>query len=152
MAYTGACMLTGDKFHIFHEYVEEIMERSVFTHEIGFLANTIKEKSKDDFIAICVEQEPRKDEVILTKEEYGELVSREFDIGYTKGYTEALEQNDALDKIKAEIEQVSFTHSFEYGEYYGEDSRQERIVNFDTVIHIIDKYKAESEVNNADSD
>lgn len=93
----------------------------------------------------ALEQEPRKDEVILTKEEYGELVSSEFDNGYTKGYSEALEQNDVLDEIRAEIEQVSFTHYFEYGEYYGEDSRQERIVNFDTVIQIIDKYKTESE-------
>ena len=39
-----------------------------------------------------LEQEPRKDEVILTKEEYGELVSSEFDNGYAKGYREALEQ------------------------------------------------------------
>ena len=50
-----------------------------------------------------------------------------------------------LDKIKAEIEQVSFTHSFEYGEYYGEDTREERIVNLDAVMKIIDKYKTESE-------
>ena len=50
------------------------------------------------------ESKPRKDEVILTKKEYGELVSSEFDNGYTKGYTEALEQNDALDKIRAEID------------------------------------------------
>ena len=48
-----------------------------------------------------------------------------------------------LDKIRAEIEQVSITHYFEHGE----DTRQERIVNFDTVMQIIDKYKAESEVN-----
>lgn len=51
-----------------------------------------------------------------------------------------------LDKIRAEIEQVSITHYFEHGEYYGEDTRQERIVNFDTVMQIIDKHKAESEV------
>lgn len=57
----------------------------------------------------------------------------------------ALEQEPVIDKIKAEIEQVSFTHYFEYGEYYGEDSRQERIVNFDTVIQIIDKYKESEE-------
>lgn len=57
MAYTGICMLTGDKFHIFHEYVENIIGRPVMTHEIGFLANTIKEKSKDDFIALCEEEE-----------------------------------------------------------------------------------------------
>lgn len=53
----------------------------------------------------------------------------------------ALEQESIIDKIRAEIEQVSFTHNFEYGEYYGEDTRQERIVNFNSVTQIIDKYK-----------
>lgn len=57
MAYTGACMLRGDKFQIFHKYVEEIMERPIMTHEMGFLADTIKEKAKADFIALCEESE-----------------------------------------------------------------------------------------------
>lgn len=53
MAYTGACMLKGDKLQIFHKYIEEIMGIPIMTHEIGFLADTIKEKSKADFIALC---------------------------------------------------------------------------------------------------
>ena len=53
MAYTGACMLTEDKFQIFHKYVEKLMGRPVYTHELGFLADTIKEKAKDDFIRLC---------------------------------------------------------------------------------------------------
>lgn len=53
MAHTGLCMLTGDKFQIFHKYVEDLIGRPVFTHEIGFLGDTIKEKSKADFIALC---------------------------------------------------------------------------------------------------
>lgn len=57
MAYTGVCMLTGDKFNIFHEYVEEIMGRPVYTHEIGFLTDEIKGKAKDDFIKLCKEGE-----------------------------------------------------------------------------------------------
>lgn len=56
MAYTGKCMLTGDKFQIFHKYVEDIMGRSIMTHEIGLLANEIKEKSKADFIALCADE------------------------------------------------------------------------------------------------
>lgn len=28
MAHTGICMLTGDKFRIFHKYVEDIMGRA----------------------------------------------------------------------------------------------------------------------------
>ena len=56
MAYTGACMLTGDKFQIFHKYVEDIMGRSIWTHEMAQLADEIKEKSKDDFMALCADE------------------------------------------------------------------------------------------------
>ena len=61
MAYTGACMLTEDKFHIFHEYVEKLMGRPVYTHELYSLADEIKEKSKEDFIKLC------KDETVAGK-------------------------------------------------------------------------------------
>lgn len=63
MAHTGICMLTGDKFQIFHKYVEDIMGRPIMTHEFGWLADMIKEKSKADFIALCAEQEPCEDAV-----------------------------------------------------------------------------------------
>lgn len=63
MAHTGICMLTGDKFQIFHKYVEDIMGRPIMTHEIGRLADTIKEKSKVDFMALCAEQEPCEDAI-----------------------------------------------------------------------------------------
>lgn len=53
MAYTGKCMLTGDKFQIFHKYVEDIMGRPIWTHEMGLLADEIKEKSEADFMALC---------------------------------------------------------------------------------------------------
>lgn len=55
MAYTGICMLKEDKFNIFHKYVEDLMGRPVFTHEIGLLADEIKEKAKEDFIRLCEE-------------------------------------------------------------------------------------------------
>ena len=57
MAYTGACMLTGDKYQIFNKYVEDIMGRPIWTHEMARLADEIKEKSKDDFIKLCAESE-----------------------------------------------------------------------------------------------
>ena len=57
MAHTGICMLTGDKFQIFHKYVEDIMGRPIWIHDIGFLENEIKEKSKDDFIALCADED-----------------------------------------------------------------------------------------------
>ena len=55
MAYTGICMLTGDKFQIFHEYVEDIMGRPVWTHELAnkIVEEEIKARSKADFIALC---------------------------------------------------------------------------------------------------
>ena len=61
MAYTGVCMLSGDKFQIFHKYVEDIMGRPVYTHEMAIKAidDEIKEKAKADFIALCAEQEPK---------------------------------------------------------------------------------------------
>ena len=62
MAYTGACMLTGDKFQIFHKYIEDLMGRPVYTHELAFKAieNEIKEKAKADFIKLCEDQEPKR--------------------------------------------------------------------------------------------
>jgi len=57
MAYTGTCMLKGDKFQIFHKYIEDIMGRPVWTHELGSLADMIKEKSKADFISLCANED-----------------------------------------------------------------------------------------------
>lgn len=55
MAHTGICMLTEKDFQIFHEYVEQIMGRPVFTHEMGIpgIADEIKEKSLNDFLDLC---------------------------------------------------------------------------------------------------
>ena len=55
MAYTGVTMLSGEKFQIFHEYIEKILGRPVWTHELAIelVWNEIKEKSKNDFLEIC---------------------------------------------------------------------------------------------------
>lgn len=55
MAYTGITMLTGDKFNIFHQYIEEKLGRPVFTHELAFYTVTeeIKKAVEDDFIELC---------------------------------------------------------------------------------------------------
>ena len=55
MAYTGVCMLNGDKFDIFHKYVEDLMGRPVWTHEFGFglFSDALKKKAERDFIALC---------------------------------------------------------------------------------------------------
>lgn len=51
-AYTG--ILCGP-FEALHEYVEEILGRPVFTHEMGSkaVADEIKEKSRSDFVAMA---------------------------------------------------------------------------------------------------
>lgn len=51
-AYTG---FTLCKFSDIHEYVEKVMQRPVWTHEMGDanFCGLLKEKSKPDFLAIC---------------------------------------------------------------------------------------------------
>ena len=53
-AYTG--VLIGN-FDDFHKYAEEILNRPVFTHEMARrdIWNTIKEKSRDDFLKINID-------------------------------------------------------------------------------------------------
>lgn len=53
-----------------------------------------------DIAIKALEQEPCEDEIILTKDEYGKLLSSEFDNGYAKGYREALEQEPKTGKWK----------------------------------------------------
>ena len=55
MAHTGICMLAGDKFQIFHKYIESILDRPIMTHEIALFEEEIKEKSKADFLALCAD-------------------------------------------------------------------------------------------------
>ncbi len=54
-SYTG--YLIGE-FSDFHAYVEEIMGRPVFTHELPSIADELKEKSKKDFMSIKIEEKP----------------------------------------------------------------------------------------------
>lgn len=99
----------------------------------------------------ALEQEPRKDEVILTNKEYRELMANEYDHGYCKGYAVALEEQESiLNKIRAEIA--------EYGSIWvayaitGHSDRDiENLIEGvlkqakEQVLNIIDKYRIESE-------
>lgn len=51
-AYTG--ILIG-KFDDMHEYIEEIMQRPVFTHEMPIIWDEIKERSREDFLNIEID-------------------------------------------------------------------------------------------------
>lgn len=55
-AYTGILMC---KFEELHEYIEKILGRPVWTHELAddIIQKEVKEKSKNDFIAICANDE-----------------------------------------------------------------------------------------------
>lgn len=55
MAHTGVTMLTGEDFSIFHKYIEDIMKRPVWTHELADknIVEEIKDKSKNDFLKLC---------------------------------------------------------------------------------------------------
>lgn len=59
-AYTGTCMLVGDKRNTFYKYVNKIMGRPIYTHEFAYdyIQKELKEKSKDDFIKLCKETTP----------------------------------------------------------------------------------------------
>lgn len=59
MAHTGICMLTGEKFSVFHKYIEDIMGRPVWTHELADrrVWDQIKEKSATDFLKLCEEED-----------------------------------------------------------------------------------------------
>jgi len=55
MARTGICMLEGENIDVFYKYLAELFGRPVYTHEIAFMENEIKERSRPDFIRLCKE-------------------------------------------------------------------------------------------------
>lgn len=69
MAYTGTTMLTGEKFSIFHKYIEDILGRPVWTHELADRSvwEEIKEKSKSDFLELCKNEERPQGEWVFLK-------------------------------------------------------------------------------------
>ena len=54
-AYTGIAMVKGHDLDLFYQYLAELFDRPVYTHEIPFLAEEIKRRSTPDFIALCRE-------------------------------------------------------------------------------------------------
>ena len=55
MAYTGVAMLKGEKLKVFYEYLQELYNRPVYTHELCYLDT--RKKSLDDFIKLCDDEE-----------------------------------------------------------------------------------------------
>ena len=59
----------------------------------------------------------------------------------------ALEQEDVLDKIRAEIEQLTSRYSISKRDGMGIVEWSNRLIEESDVLQVIDKYKAESEGN-----
>ena len=55
MAYTGVTMLKGEKLNIFYKYLDELYNRPVHTHELGYLDT--RQKSLNDFIRLCEDEQ-----------------------------------------------------------------------------------------------
>ena len=57
-AYTGVLM---GKFDDMHAYIEEVMGRPVFTHELANkpTIEEIEDRARDEFLAICTAEEAK---------------------------------------------------------------------------------------------
>lgn len=53
--YTGYCMTSGDERNAVYKYMEKLLGRPVYTHELAqeSVMNELHEKSKADFIELC---------------------------------------------------------------------------------------------------
>ena len=53
--YTGYCMTSGDERNAVYKYMQKLLGRPVYTHELAqkFVMNKLHEKSKADFIELC---------------------------------------------------------------------------------------------------
>ena len=53
--YTGYCMTSGDERNAVYKYMEKLLGRPVYTHELAqkSVMNELHEKSKSDFIELC---------------------------------------------------------------------------------------------------
>ena len=53
--YTGICMTSSEERNEVYKYMQEIMGRPIFTHELAFknIQEKLREKSKKDFLELC---------------------------------------------------------------------------------------------------
>ena len=117
-AYTGIAMLTGDKFSIFHKYVEDILGRSEWTYELADRAiwEEIREKSKADFLALCAESEPEMPTVkSFTRLElegwlreiyYNNIDGSHIDRTFAEGVEEIISRLDGFEKYVEDKREV----------------------------------------------
>lgn len=70
MAYTGYAMLAGDKLGLFYGYVQQLMGRPVWTHELAQdeTAREIQERARPDFLKLCADQSPDAGDLLRVPE------------------------------------------------------------------------------------
>lgn len=53
--YTVYCMTSGDERNAVYKYMEKLLGRPVYTHELAqkSVVKMLQEKSKDDFVNLC---------------------------------------------------------------------------------------------------
>lgn len=53
--YTGYCMTSGDERNAVYKYMEKLLGRPVYIHELAqkSVVKMLQEKSKDDFVNLC---------------------------------------------------------------------------------------------------
>lgn len=124
MAHTGICMLAGEKFGVFHAYIEDIMGRPVYTHELAIqsISDEIKEKSRDDFMKLCMEeQEPCS--AAISRQAVLDLIEHYNSDGLGSvfyGYEEGVKFADAVNKLPPVTPQPKTGHWIYriYGEFH----------------------------------
>lgn len=124
MAYTGKTMLAGSKFSIFHKYIEELLQRPVFTHEIGILKDEIKKRSYADFCKICkASEEPAEFAGLDLRIEIVTLLQDIIDMGGTGA--EKGSYDDGWDSAIGEVVKL-FTERFSLQIDNGEQEEDEK--------------------------
>ena len=75
--YTGACMVVGEERGEVYKYMENIIGRPVFTHELARneIQEELKERSKDDFVNLCKPPHINADRIrAMSDEELAEII------------------------------------------------------------------------------
>ena len=120
MAYTGTAMLVGDKFDIFHQYIEEKMGRPIWTHELASkkVWEEIKEATREDFTRLCRETSSEVIPVEWLKNKIDETENKLFELTNDKAKSHSLDEIFAfkdLDLYDYTLKKIYYDYT---GEYY----------------------------------
>lgn len=97
--YTGICMVTGDERDEVNKYMEELMGRPVFTHELADekIQEELKQRALPDFKALCI-TEKQWDEA---KKNVWELLPFYIECGAAGGFFGAKYLRDLIERYNS---------------------------------------------------